>query len=144
MQFLDATITIPLSTLVLIAAAMLLAALAEIAGHYYFHPHLRHPLGKLAAYTYGSLAWTIPLFIVFILHDDWVYIPVTLLILGSAGLATWWANHKDGDDDLAGRCRSAEAINHELEREAGVGHDVGLIFPDRPRREGAPGNDPHD
>ncbi len=113
-------VTIPLSSLLLVLTAMLLAALAEIAGHYYFHPQLRKGLSKLAAYTYGSLAWTIPLFIIFAMHGDWEYIPITLAILGAAGASTWWANHRDDDDEIAGRCRTAEAINHELEQANGM------------------------
>ena len=60
-SLLDQRISIPVSAIAIVGVAMLLAALAEIAGHYYFHPNIRRPLGKIGAYTYGSLAWAFPL-----------------------------------------------------------------------------------
>jgi|SRR3990172_8038047 len=122
MSFFQAQIVLPLFPLVTIAICALLAAASELALHYYFHPGLRRELGRLACYVYGSLAWVIPLLFVFAALGDYGYIPATLALLGAAGAATWWANHRDQDEETRGRAEDGEKLLAEAEKQCGDCH----------------------
>lgn len=120
------TINFSLSNLIQILLTALCAAGLEMGLHYYFHPSIRQPPGKLRSYVLGSLAWVGPLMVLFALNGGWFYGLAAVIVLTAAGLVTWLANEHDYRVEIT---RIAEDESQQRQLLEGQANDKNERFP---------------